>query len=289
MKALVIRYQGRKMRKPKKVKLPAMTYPITIEMQYKRVLKGLLREMNSLVRQHLYPQLPSMVAAAEPFDPTTHMDVDDDWNDQLNDALEKIVRGLKKPTKEALQELDDIASATDEFNARRWQSLIRKAYGVSPTNIDPKRYDYLLKSWAEDNAKLITDIPMKTMRQIRNETIDALTSGKTVDQMKSIVQERMDVSDSRAELIARDQVSKLNADLTKSRQEDSGVSSYIWRTVGDERVRDSHAQCDGETFSWDQPPIDPGCHPGEDYQCRCFAEPILPSRMAFEASLQEAE
>lgn len=281
------------MRRPKRIKLPAMLPPISIEMQYKRVLKRLTREMEKITREILFPKLPDMVSAAEPFDPAIHIDVDDDWQDQLNNALEEIVKRLKKPTREALQELDDIATATDGYNARRWQSLVRKAYGVSPTNIDQKRYDYLLRTWAEDNAKLITDIPAKTMRQVRNETIDALVSGKTVDQMKEAVLERMDVSDSRAELIARDQVSKLNADLTESRQKDSGVERYIWRTMQDERVRDEHADCDGETFSWDSDVSEGGVSkpdgndPGGDFQCRCFAEPMLPSRMAFEASLLE--
>ena len=47
---------------------------------------------------------------------------------------------------------------------------------------------------------------------------------------------------------------------------------YIWRTVGDEKVRSSHAVNDGRIFSWDEPP--PTGHPGEDHNCRCFAEPI---------------
>lgn len=47
---------------------------------------------------------------------------------------------------------------------------------------------------------------------------------------------------------------------------------YIWHTQGDGKVRDSHAENDGKTFSWDSPP-DTG-HPGEDYNCRCWAEDI---------------
>ena len=31
---------------------------------------------------------------------------------------------------------------------------------------------------------------------------------------------------------------------------------------------------DGKTFRWDTPPDDTG-HPGEDYGCRCTAEPKL--------------
>lgn len=51
---------------------------------------------------------------------------------------------------------------------------------------------------------------------------------------------------------------------------------YIWRTVGDDKVRDSHAEREGCIFSWDDAPE--GGHPGEDYNCRCIAEPYVPRK-----------
>lgn len=51
---------------------------------------------------------------------------------------------------------------------------------------------------------------------------------------------------------------------------------YIWRTVGDRKVRDEHAARDGQRFYWSAPPD--GEHPSEDYNCRCWAEPLNPSR-----------
>jgi len=51
------------------------------------------------------------------------------------------------------------------------------------------------------------------------------------------------------------------------------TSHYIWRTVGDGNVRPSHAANDGQIFAWDNPP--PTGHPGEDYGCRCVAEPYM--------------
>lgn len=59
-----------------------------------------------------------------------------------------------------------------------------------------------------------------------------------------------------------------------SSEEQSGQSSgqYIWRTAGDSKVRSSHAERDGKIFSWDNPPE--GGHPGEDFGCRCTAEPV---------------
>ncbi|MGH1455831.1 MAG: phage minor head protein [Alphaproteobacteria bacterium] len=47
---------------------------------------------------------------------------------------------------------------------------------------------------------------------------------------------------------------------------------YIWRTVGDDKVRDAHKGYDGQVFSWNNPPE--GGNPGEDYNCRCWADPI---------------
>ena len=53
------------------------------------------------------------------------------------------------------------------------------------------------------------------------------------------------------------------------------TTHYIWRTRRDDKVRPSHAANNGRVFSWNDPP-ETG-HPGEDYGCRCTAEPFLPS------------
>ncbi len=62
--------------------------------------------------------------------------------------------------------------------------------------------------------------------------------------------------------------------LDESRQREAGVCQYIWGTVGDERVRDSHADNEGQIFSWDNPPEDTG-HPGDEDNCRCSADPVV--------------
>ena len=46
---------------------------------------------------------------------------------------------------------------------------------------------------------------------------------------------------------------------------------YIWRTKKDDKVRGKHAEREGEIFNWHVPPE--GGHPGENYNCRCRAEP----------------
>lgn len=47
---------------------------------------------------------------------------------------------------------------------------------------------------------------------------------------------------------------------------------YIWHTQEDDKVRSSHAANNGRIFSWDEPPATG--HPGEDFNCRCWAQPV---------------
>ena len=51
---------------------------------------------------------------------------------------------------------------------------------------------------------------------------------------------------------------------------------YIWRTVGDDKVRSSHAEHEGYAFNWHIAP-NTG-HPGEDYNCRCSAISYSPKK-----------
>ena len=83
----------------------------------------------------------------------------------------------------------------------------------------------------------------------------------------------------KAALLARDQVNRLNGQLDQHRQAQMGVTRYVWRTMEDDRVRPKHADQDGKVHSWDKPPKvgakGERFHPTQDYNCRCYAEPVL--------------
>ncbi|MET0155760.1 MAG: phage minor head protein [Rickettsiales bacterium] len=61
----------------------------------------------------------------------------------------------------------------------------------------------------------------------------------------------------------------------KAAKSEHPTSHYIWRTSGDDKVRPSHAANEGKIFAGEDPP-ETG-HPGEDYNCRCIAEPYYGS------------
>ena len=89
------------------------------------------------------------------------------------------------------------------------------------------------------------------------------------------IEARFDVSESRAALIARDQVGKFYGALNRARQEDLGLTHFVWRTANDERVRPEHVRLDGQRFSWSKLPAEG--YPGQPINCRCNADPDVES------------
>ncbi|MCC8066035.1 MAG: minor capsid protein [Clostridiales bacterium] len=149
-------------------------------------------------------------------------------------------------------------------------------------------YAESLKKWTAENISQIKSIPSETLGNLEQTILNGYRSGATIGQMKKEIQSEYDVSKRKAELLARDQVATLNAQVTKMQQTDAGVKRYKWSSSNDSRVRDCHKALNGQTFSWDDPPemwymtktkgkVFTGrrCHPGEDYCCRCVALPIF--------------
>ena len=147
-----------------------------------------------------------------------------------------------------------------------------------------------------ENVKLISSIPVKLQGQVQDEIQKAVTEGRRPEALATDIEKRFNVAKNRARLIARDQLSKLNGRLNQQRQEGLGITQYIWETSNDDRVRDlpddSHKDMEGMLCKWDDATVysddggktwldrseigGPYLHPGEDYQCRCGASPIIP-------------
>lgn len=278
----------------KRKKIVPMKYPVGHEYAYRTSLLRQNRELKLLLKKHMAPIVPEMVLEVTHKHLPTGQIRQDAWQDTLHNVMQRIAKGMIPPVNKTIKDMKRIGPLVGEYNKDEWKKLIRSQYGVNPIAENPGKWEPLLNNWAENNALLIKDIPFKTMNQIKDKTVEALMSGKSArdmaDDVYEIMSERTDVSDSRARLIARDQVAKLNGQFTEERQTDMGISSYTWRTVGDERVRETHAAVDGQVFSWDSPPAETDDnHPGEDYQCRCWAEPVLPEELDFTASLLEED
>lgn len=146
-----------------------------------------------------------------------------------------------------------------------------------------------LDTFVRRNVDLITSVGRSSLNSVEEIVSRAHASGLRVEVLREQILARFDVTESRAALIARDQVLKANGQLTQLRQQSAGVTEYVWITSRDECVRGdpdgkwpngSHFQLDGTTQQWAVPPVVDDRtgrtgHPGSDYSCRCTASPVL--------------
>ena len=124
------------------------------------------------------------------------------------------------------------------------------------------------------NVQLIKSIRSQYLDKVQNAVMQAMVKGTLNKDLAAQIKDLGKTTEKRAMFIARDQSSKLNAALTQARHEDVGIKKYMWSTSLDERVRDSHADKEGQIFEYTNPPADTG-HPGHDFNCRCVAIPVL--------------
>ena len=124
------------------------------------------------------------------------------------------------------------------------------------------------------NVQLISSIRSQYLDKVQNAVTQAMIKGSLNKDLAQQIKDIGNVTEKRAAFIARDQSAKLNASLTQARHEEVGITKYTWSTSGDERVRDSHAEKDGQVFEYANPPADTG-NPGHDFNCRCVAIPYL--------------
>ena len=136
-----------------------------------------------------------------------------------------------------------------------------------------------LRKYQQWNVSLIQSVPEEYLGKLGAAITEAWEQGRRWESIAGVLDDVGDVTESRIKVIARDQTAKMNSAFARVRMQDVGVTRYEWQTSGDERVRESHAEVDGQVFSFDEPgpvadDVDGSpCHPGESILSRCVALP----------------
>jgi SPP1 gp7 family putative phage head morphogenesis protein len=135
-------------------------------------------------------------------------------------------------------------------------------------------------SLQHEAVNLITSLPTQAAERAQRLASEAVSGGRRPAEVAEELARTGEVTESRAMLIARTEVSRAGTALTQARSESIGSEGYIWRTSQDGDVRESHADMEGKYVRWDSPPDLDGMtgHAGELPNCRCYAEPVLPER-----------
>lgn len=271
---------------------PGAHAPVAVETWYRQQLDKYIDEMRSAIEDALFKAIRE--------DSTSLQNADSKWiwfrtQDGFMETLLRTLTGLRSQweigndTAKALAKT--FVGKVDTATQERIEKVVGDAMGVDLVKIlSGEGLTDIVEAGIAANVQLITSIPNEYLNKVQMIITQEGTKGRTGQSLIQQIQDVYPVTKNRARVIARDQTSKLNGDITRERQVKAGIRGYRWRTVGDNAVRESHKERNGKFYAWNpedvgekledgsvmlDPEADDIGHPGEDYQCRCIAEAVL--------------
>ena len=252
-------------------------YPVSMEREYIRVTNTYMTLLNLTLKDHL-PTICKIISAERGI---RHDGAEEARNLishvflKINEAFEKRAARFGLGRK-----IQDLADRCQKLSIWQWKRTVKRTLGM---NISENHYlgEFFrgnLNQWTQRNVDLIKTIPKNTLTDMKRIVEDGFTAGKTNTAIGKEIQAKYALERHHAQFIARDQMAKLNCEMTREQHRDAGVEAYVWSSSGDEKVRKRHAYLDGKTFKWSEPPIvdlrtGRRAAPGQDFQCRCVALP----------------
>lgn len=240
---------------------------------YHKALRDLMREIEAIIMSEVVDRL-------EEFERSTNIDRPEDSTRQ--DAPADDVARAAAAARTAVGELvadqrllattQDVAQRVSRQNRAQLGKQLTSVIGIDVIAAEPFLAGQV-SAFVKDNTRLIQNLATDTVDKVETIVLRGVRAGTRHEVLREQIVKRLGVTRRRAALIARDQVSKLNGELSQLRQTALGLTEYIWRTVGDDAVREAHEDRDGQTFQWSSPP--PDGHPGQPVNCRCSPEPVL--------------
>lgn len=256
---------NKKHRKENKKRLKNRGAPKSVEVKYRKQLLSLSRSLKEDSNELIIPILKKYESQY----------TGDSYATTLEEAFDVLRGKYVFVNSRARIIANSFVEDNNSVNRKRFYSAMNKAIGVDLANIvSNENLTETLNLKVRENVSLIKSIPEEYFKKIENIVLNGVVKGDKASSMMSQIKELGYSTDKRARFIARDQTAKLNASLDEKRARNVGAEEYVWRTSEDDRVRDSHSKNNGKVFRYDDPPKDTG-HPGQDFQCRCTAEPII--------------
>ena len=209
----------------------------------------------------------------------------DDEKRNIIKELTKVAIEVNLSTFESWRTLtDDDLKRTDLTGAKYW---IKKNYdlfnntSVTADKLMDIRQQRIVDTIKNYNRNLDVlkngEVLKSTLNALKQDIANNRASQEIKDIVKSIENGTYTQNDinnlqkwltKRNENLARNETGNLYAQECKDLMIENGIEHFVWHTMKDDRVRESHAEREGLVFSINDE------LPGEDFNCRCWAEPI---------------
>lgn len=190
-------------------------------------------------------------------------------------------------------ELAEKLKVSDAFDRTLWKvekdfQASVKGITVAP-QLTAKEGKRISAEWQTNMQLYIKDFTEKEIATLRKDMKESAFTGNRYGSMVKTIQESYGVSANKAKFLARQETSLLMAKYKQVRYQESGIDEYYWYHVAGSSkhpVRPIHkalgdAMDNGKKkiYRFSQPPIvdkeGNRKNPGQDYNCRCTARPIV--------------
>jgi len=259
---------------PRQANLPIQRYPLNAENNYKRLLRAWIKQLRTICGDEIRREAVTLVRESHNLR-TDALEVTG-YAARVHGVLVRVATAMASYYRDLTEGIPTIAAQISDHARAEWNRITKAAYGVEV----PVPEDWLadsLGAWRQRNLLLVEKLTATTLMDLEGGLLDRLRAGHAgVNDLTEELERNINRAAGRASMIARDQTITLNSTLVEKRQRQAGVVEYIWRTMGDERVRRTHGAHDGLRYRWDRPPENTG-HPGNEHGCRCSPEPVFPA------------
>ena len=192
------------------------------------------------------------------------------------------------------KELSHKMKLTELFNKELWKvdgkvndSL--KAISI-PYKLSEEQALIISKGYTDNLDRYITHFSEEETKKLRLMISQQVGKGIRYEETAKLIQKSFGVTHRKAKFLARQETSLMMTAYKQSKYQSAGVNEYIWSCVKmphdkspnqhtPGNVRYYHGLLDGKIFRWDNPPITDAKgnrnNPGEDFNCRCFARPVV--------------
>ena len=197
-------------------------------------------------------------------------------NTDLQNLLDKWEEVIKTATNinnnAKLVEAFTIVATNINNNANHGiESSLKRTLGISVFLAGYQNNNNLIvSSWIKDNILLFNQTKEFMGNSLLTNISRKIRIGTTNKELNEIVSNIFGKTKIKAQNIGFDQAHKLYGEINLDTQESIGIEQYMWVTMGDDRVRESHEELHGTIRTKDD-----GIIPGEEINCRCYAEPVI--------------
>ena len=244
----------------RKKRLRPLRYPFDLQATFAKHLRSIILEF---VREVISEMTPEIEPAIE------------EWKQKTGDSVierEGYLIGRIDPTPKQIEIIEDDLVKISNRNKAGIGKQMESALGVNPLNYEPN-LEPVFQAFVAENVDLIKSLNGEVLDKSTKIIKTGVTQGLSRNEISVQLQGLVGLGTRRANLIARDQVGKFYGQLTKQRHKETGIEKFVWTTSNDDKVRDEHAELEGQEFTWEKGAD--GIYPGSEIQCRCVAQAVL--------------